>query len=152
MNKRMIAVALLALAVILPTRMLRAEEHGHGKKGEWKQKLGLTDDQVKKLDESRASEKTEMKPLREKKTALMAKLEEQIKNKAADADIKATLDEMAAAHKAMEASEEKFEDSRSAILTPTQQAKMMVHRIRHHEKEGKKEKCKAGKEKEDNDD
>jgi len=151
MNRRVIAVAILALALAPAMQTLRAEEHEQGKKHEWKEKLGLSDDQVKKLEDLRASEKAEMKPLRDKGHALVEKLEGQIKSKASDADIKATLDELAANHNSMEQIEDKSKESRSSILTPTQQAKMLVSRMKHHKKMEEAEKGKEKGEKEDED-
>jgi Spy/CpxP family protein refolding chaperone len=98
------------------------------------------------MDELKASQKAEMKPLREKADALIEKLKDQIKNKASDADIKGTLDEVTANHDAMKQIENKYEQSRSSILTPMQQAKMVVRRMKQHNKMEKKEK----KEKADN--
>ncbi len=138
--------AIMALALAPAIYTLRAEANENGKKHEWKGKLGLTEDQVKKMDELKASQKAEMKPLREKADALIEKLKDQIKNKASDADIKGTLDEVTANHDAMKQIENKYEQSRSSILTPMQQAKMVVRRMKQHNKMEKKEK----KEKADN--
>ena len=141
------AAALLAMTVLAASPALRAEERGHHDGKEWKQKFGLTDDQVKKLEDLDASEKGETKPLRDKHHALVEKLEGQIKAKASDSELKTTLADIADNHKAMEASENKFKASRDAIFTTTQQAKMMIHRMKEHEEKERKEKG----EKEDDD-
>jgi len=138
MKKRIVLAAILALALAPAMSTLRAEEQEqqeHGMKDKMKEKLGLTDDQVKKLDDLRASEKAEMKPLREKAHAIIEKLEGQVKSKASDSDIKATLDEAEANHAAVEQLEDKFKQSHQAILTPTQQAKMLLHRMKHERME-----------------
>jgi Spy/CpxP family protein refolding chaperone len=45
-----------------------------------------------------------------------------------DADIKATLDQVAKTRKALEAERDKFDANLASILTPTQRAKMLVAR------------------------
>jgi Spy/CpxP family protein refolding chaperone len=134
MYKKLIAaVVTLALAPAIPA--LRAEEpHQRHDKGEWKAKLGLSDDQVKKLDDVRTAEKDESKPLREKGHALIEKLKSQIAAKASDSDLKKTLNELAENHKAGEKIEDKYRQRRASIFTPTQQAQMLVARMEHRQK------------------
>ena len=59
----------------------------------------------------------------EKDRGLIAKLNDQVVNKAADADIQTTLNGLKANHNAMKEQMEKMQDQKDAILTPTQQGK-----------------------------
>ena len=150
MNRKLIATVVMMFALVPAVQTVRAEEHHE--KGEWKTKLGLSDDQVKKLDDLRASEKAERKPIREKHHALVEKLEGQIKSKASDADLKATLDDISANHEAGEKIEERYKQRRAEVLTPIQQAKMLVERMERHERMEKAEKGKEQKEGKEDDD
>jgi hypothetical protein len=75
MNKRIMAVAILTLVLTPTFQTLRAEmkEGGHGKRHEMKEKLGLSEDQEKKLADLRTAEKAELKPLHEKNKAVVEK-------------------------------------------------------------------------------
>ncbi len=95
-----------------------------------KDKLGLTDDQVSKLDAARKAHQEAVKPLRERMKADIAKLREQVKSKASDAEIKATLDDLDGAWKGLRGAMEKLKSDSAAILTPTQQAKMTLWHVR----------------------
>ena len=78
-----------------------------------KKRLELTDDQAAKFKDA------------------MKKLGEQLKAKAPDSDIQASLDSLKTAHKAVAAEEEKFHDGLS-FLTPTQRAKLLMGAMRMH--------------------
>lgn len=153
--KRFIRAA-LAAAVLIPGAWAlnaRAEGGDHdgpppheaGMMGEkmaekMKEKLGLTDDQAAKFKAAMKAHGDAVKPLHEKLRDGMKKLHGQVEAKASDADIKATLDSLKSTRKDMEAAQEKLHAEVSTILTPTQQAKMllgMMHRMHERMGEGK---------------
>ena len=103
-------------------------DHGDWDEGKMKAKLGLSDDQAAKLKALRASSKEAFKPVMEKDRGLMAKLNDQVVNKAADSDIEATLKDLKANRNAMKEQMEKMQDQKDAILTPMQRAKMLLAR------------------------
>ena len=97
--------------------------------------LAPTKDQVTKLKALRESGKEAFKSLMEKEHGLMAKLNDQVVNKAADAEIQTTLNDLKTNRSAMKDQMEKMQDQKAAILTPTQQAKMVLARrkmLKHH--------------------
>jgi Spy/CpxP family protein refolding chaperone len=102
--------------------------HGGWDEAKLKAKLGLTDDQAAKLKALRDSGKGAFKPFMEKERGLMAKLNDQVVNKAPDTEIQTTLKDLKTNRDAMKDQMEKMEDQKNAILTPTQQAKMMLGR------------------------
>lgn len=105
-----------------------------------KKALELTDDQAAKLKDAMKAHGEAMKPLWQQTKDAMKKLGEQLKSKAPDADIQASLDDLKSAHKAISAEEEKFRDGLASFLTPTQRAKMamgMAKRMRNMRQRGK---------------
>lgn len=141
-----------ATAMAFAASLLKAEESGKSdgkpkmdmccmegsKKGGdcegWKEKLGLTDDQTKKLDSIKEAKKAEIKPLFEKMHTLSKTLKKQLDVKASDSDIKVTLDELKSTRASLQSTMTKYRNQMSDLLTPTQQAKMFVCRMdgRHH--------------------
>jgi len=133
-------VMLLGILALSGSVVVRADESAapaaDSKEHSWdakkmQKKLGLTDDQVTKLNAVRDAEKSALKPSWDKQKDLMKKLKDQIANKAADSDIQATLSEIKANRKAMADQMEQFRSQREGILTPTQQAQMLLHRMKH---------------------
>lgn len=120
------------------------EHQGGGKMLErMKDKLGLTDEQAGKLQASMKAHHEAMRPLWLQAKDTMKKLGEQLKSKAPDAEIQASLDALKSAHKEIAAEDEKFRDGLASFLTPTQRAKMtlgMAMRMRRelgeHEEHG----------------
>lgn len=138
--KRMVCAA-LAAALLVPgswALRARANEEGEGmhpgmhhEMGEkmaerMKEKLGLTAEQEAKLKDVRKAHLEAMKPLGRKMKDGVKKLEDQLKAKASDAELQATLDSLKAARKEMSAEQERFHESLASFLTPAQQAKMVV--------------------------
>lgn len=137
-----IAVAGMLAVVLMAAMPLRADEntsskkdkskcemckmHDGGRHEHFKKMLGLTDDQAKKVEALKKDEKAEIKPLRDKVRTLSKKLEWQIAAKASDDDIKSTLDEARSARESMVSSMKKYRTQMNNILTPTQQAKLLV--------------------------
>ena len=91
-----------------------------------KEKLGLTDEQAGKLKDAMKAHHDAMTPLGQQMKDAVKKLADQLKNKAADADILASLDALKAARKAMADENEKLQDALAGFLTPTQRGKMAV--------------------------
>ena len=94
-----------------------------------KKRLELTDDQAAKFKDAMKAHHDAMQPLWESAKASMKKLGEQLKAKAPDSEIQASLDALKANHQAIAAEETKFQDGLS-FLTPTQRAKMLMGAMR----------------------
>lgn len=90
-----------------------------------KKRLELTDDQAAKFKDAMKARHDAMQPLWKQAKDDMKKLGEQLKAKAPDTEIQASLDSLKADHKAVAAEEDKFQDSLS-FLTPTQRAKLLI--------------------------
>ena len=142
--KRLICAA-LAAALLVPGMWAvsaRAHDEGDAHDGphpemgaRMKEKLGLTDDQAGKLKDAMKAHGEAAKPLHRKMRDTMAKLQDQLQDKASDGDIKATLDSLKGTRQAMSAEDEKLHSSLASFLTPTQQAKMLMGMMKHmHEK------------------
>ena len=132
-----LAGGLIAVFAAMPA--VRAEDQSPSMKyskhremtGEkWKEKLGLSDDQVAKLKSAMKARREAVEPLRKQLKEDMEKLGGQIKLKNSDSEIQATLDRMESTHKAMQAEREKFISSLKSFLTPTQRAKMLLSMTR----------------------
>jgi Spy/CpxP family protein refolding chaperone len=94
----------------------------------WKEELGLSETQVEKLKslhERRRDDRSFRRAVRD----LRQKLEDQIEDKASDADIAATLEQLEAAEARLREAREKQRTEREAILTPTQRAKLRLGRL-----------------------
>ena len=104
----------------------------HGKGDHFKEALGLTDEQVAKMRSINESRDKAIKPLRRKQRDLTMKLKDRIEDKASDAEIKPLLTEMRANREAIKAQAKQFRDEKNAVLTPTQQARMMLMKMHRH--------------------
>jgi Spy/CpxP family protein refolding chaperone len=91
-----------------------------------KAKLGLSDDQVSKLNDAQKSNLETLKPLHQNVQNDMKKLQEQVDSKASDSDIQSTLDDIQKNRKDMTSQMEKHHDEVTSILNPTQRAKFML--------------------------
>lgn len=91
-----------------------------------KEKLGLTDDQASKLKDLFKNQMEANKPLRDQMKIDMDTLQQKVDMKASDGDIKKLLDKLDGEQKQMQASRDKMKDQLRSILTPTQQAKMVL--------------------------
>jgi DNA repair exonuclease SbcCD ATPase subunit len=112
-----------------PPEAMSAPEH-ESAAAKWKDKLGLTDEQVDKLKAAMKARREAMEPLVKQMKGSMKKLQDQVKAKSADADIQAVLDELEQARQGMRAAMEKFKTD-TAFLSATQHAKMMLHYMHH---------------------
>ncbi len=99
----------------------------------WPKDLNLTPEQSNKLLAIHESARQSLKPLRDQEHALAEKLEIEVKSKAPDSEIQKTLDDLKAGRKAMIEQMERMENQKNAVLTPTQQAKMVLKHKKHME-------------------
>jgi Spy/CpxP family protein refolding chaperone len=147
MKTRTGSLLMAGLLMAAPGAVLRADDampamekqdHSFDAK-KMQKKLGLTDDQTVKLKAIAEAQKAAMKPLWDKQKDLTKKLKEQVDAKASDTDIQATLTELQTNRTAMRDQMEQFRTQKDAILTPTQQAKMLLHMHKgmHHDKDKK---------------
>lgn len=101
-------------------------------------KLGLSDEQMEKMKAAAKAHRETIKPLRKEMRADMKKLREQIKNRAGDAAVAATLGKLELTRKAIQAENEKMKAATDELLTPTQQAKMLLKMMKQmHDGPGK---------------
>jgi len=157
MKYRLAVVMALGLGMLAaPISQLRADDNspapqredtagshwGHNKEHKG---LELTKEQKEKLEALMKSEREAIKPLRRKQRDLRIKLADQIEDKAGDSDIKATLADLKANRKALMEQVDKFRAEKETILTPTQQAKMMLWMSGHRGMEmgNEKKECKC---------
>jgi Spy/CpxP family protein refolding chaperone len=112
-----------------------AAESGHRHAAPWmKEKLGLNDEQAKKLDAAWQEHREAVKPLREQLHKALKKIHGVLEIEASDKDIQAALDQVEKARGSLRAETDKHKKIIEALLTPTQRAKMLVMRekMRHH--------------------
>ncbi len=107
------------------------KEDGHK---DWKEKLGLTDEQSKKMEAIHTAQKAEMEPLHEKMRVLKEKLRWQVDAKATDKELKATLDELNASFTSVQSAEQKYRKQSEDVLTPSQQAKSFLFMSEHFDR------------------
>ncbi len=105
-------------------------DHPHGgwggPMGGLKEKLGLTDDQESQLKDLFKSQMDETKLLKDKVRLDTDTLRLKLDSKASDDEIKDTLDKLKAEKKELQAAHEKFQAKLDSILTPKQQAQMLL--------------------------
>jgi Spy/CpxP family protein refolding chaperone len=133
--KRLVCAALAAALLVPGMWAVSARAHDerseeqedHHEMGEQaKKKLGLTDEQAGKFKDAMKAHHDAMKPIGEKLKAGIKTLRDQVKAKASDDDLKATIASLKAVRQEMTAEQEKFHDSLASFLTPAQQAKMIL--------------------------
>jgi len=93
-------------------------------------KMGLTEDQQKKLKALGEKYGPQQKQLGEERRKLVKELAQKVKAEAKDADLQATLDAMAKNRASVEALRDKREKESRAILTPAQQAKFVLRMVK----------------------
>ncbi|MFA6315834.1 MAG: Spy/CpxP family protein refolding chaperone [Elusimicrobiota bacterium] len=95
-------------------------------KGRMAQRLGLTQEQADKMGELRKAQKEAVAPLRKKLKEETARLRELVRDEASDKEIAAVLSRVQETHKAIQAEQEKLKGKLAVLLTPSQQAKMLL--------------------------
>jgi len=151
MNHKWLMGTLTGLVLVSPLVQLRAQEEmpknndtkeARSDGGDHHNGLGLTDDQKSKFKSIKESEMKALKPLMRKQRDLTLKLKDQIEDNANDSDLKATLAALKSNHEAIKTQRIQFKNEKEALLTPLQQAKMVVWKMkghnswRHHERGG----------------
>lgn len=91
-----------------------------------KAQLVMNDEQTVKFKDAVKAHDDTMNPLARRMKDGDKKLAEQIKTKAPDADIQASLDGIKSARKAIFDEQERFQEGLAAFLSPLQRAKMIV--------------------------
>jgi Spy/CpxP family protein refolding chaperone len=94
--------------------------------GMLKKKLGLTDDQSEKLKALFKKQMEENKTLRDQTKIDMDTLQLKVDSKASEDEIHKLLDKLDTEHRSLQSSREKMKGKVREILTPTQQAKMLL--------------------------
>jgi|GEM_PF-1664140 len=97
-----------------------------GRLDKMKEKLSLTDSQVSQLKTLFKKQMENNKPLRDQERIDMDTLQQEVDANASDADIKKLLDKLDGERKTLQSSREKMTDQLRTILTPSQQAKMVL--------------------------
>jgi Spy/CpxP family protein refolding chaperone len=113
--------------------------NGPGMIERMKSKLDLSDEQVQKLKALVGTARKDGKPLREKLSEDVKVLARKLKDGARDSELTALLDKVQADHKALQAHRERQMEAVRKILSPTQQAKMVVRMSGRMARGGKKD-------------
>lgn len=135
--------ALAAGILLLGTMPLHADKamkKGMGEKGkmmsQMKDDLGLTDDQAAKMKAIHKENHEATKALRNKVDADLANLKVLVDKKASDTELSALIATLKSDHEALQAAEKKHRDAMQQILTPLQQAKMVIQMGEHRHGKG----------------
>ncbi|MFA5140909.1 MAG: hypothetical protein WC728_16910 [Elusimicrobiota bacterium] len=104
-------------------------EGGKGVKAKAMERLGLSEDQVKKLEGLKDAKEDAVASLHDDLRKQMRTLRRQVRDEAADKDIQGTLSGIEKLHKSIRSEEEKFIESLKSVLTPGQQARMLLARV-----------------------
>ena len=94
-------------------------------------KLELTDDQAKQMKALHKADQDANKALMDKMETDIASLKALLKKKASDADLSALISTLKDDHKAMQEAMQANHEAMMQILTPVQQAKMVLHMHEH---------------------
>ncbi len=94
-------------------------------------KLGLTDDQQAKMKELFKSRGEDMKPLKDHVQLDRDTLRLQVDSNASKSELTSTMEKLSNDQKALRSSQEKFQDKLKSILTPKQQAQMILFKGGH---------------------
>jgi Spy/CpxP family protein refolding chaperone len=134
-KKTLLGAALVAALALGTGKSLIAMSHegeGHeGKGAKMMEKLGLSKEEAAKVQEARKKHRDTMRPLNSKRRDLMEKLEDQVEDKAKDSEISATLGQLEAAQKDIHAAQASHIAEMKTLLTPMQQAKVLLGMKRH---------------------
>jgi TolA-binding protein len=94
----------------------------------WKEKLGLSADQDRKLVAALESKDTDLQPRRDELRGAMRRLQTQVTENAAEKDVEATLQRLARLRRLIALREDQFDAETASFLTPSQSAKLLVWR------------------------
>jgi Spy/CpxP family protein refolding chaperone len=128
--KKLLGIVLTAALFLGSLGVAKAQEapqaSGAEKILQIKEKLGLSDEQVAKLKTMVQSEKAELAPMVKQQLADLKTLGEKVKANAPDAELSPILDKMEARRQNIESVKSKYIGEARTILTPTQQAKVVL--------------------------
>lgn len=93
---------------------------------DWKKYFALTPDEKPKFDQANKDKSDKVKAAKEDQEKATETLRGQVDSKASDDQIKGTFSQVRAASQAIHAAEDGFWTQASSILTPTQQAKLLL--------------------------
>lgn len=149
--KATLVAVVIASALFVPNAYTENKEEGVKKMPhhemtaeQWKEKLGITDEQAEKLKAAKKAKHEALKPLWEQSIESLKELRSQVENKASDEQIQVTLDKLTGIHKAIQTENEKFNNEAASFLTPTQRAKLMLVMVhKHHARAAKNRKHKG---------
>lgn len=130
--KRIVSALFAGMLLLAAPAMHADDKKGHDPHAQWdrfdmlKKRLGLTADQVSQWKDAEKGDREQGKLLKDKTKADEASLAVLVDEKASDDDLKAGLDLLEKDHQAMQASREKKIGTLKGILTPMQQAKLVM--------------------------
>lgn len=102
--------------------------------GKRAKKLGLTEEQAKKIRELRKEAREAVKPLRKELKEKMRELKRQVRAMEGDDKIAATLKDVEKARKALRSAKEKQRGKIESLLTPGQRAKVLLAQAKRGKK------------------
>ena len=105
-----------------------AESGHHRMADRMKEKLGLNDEQAKKLDAAWQEHRKAVESLQEQLHKALRKVHGELEIEAPDKDIQTALDQVEKARESLRAEADKLKKNMEALLTPTQRAKMLLMR------------------------
>jgi Spy/CpxP family protein refolding chaperone len=133
MKNSTLAVLLSCLVVSASLALSARADEKEGPSGEhpkmervWGEKLGLSKEQEAKLKQAHEDEAAALKPLRRELRDSLAKLHDQLEDKASDKDLQASLDRVEKARKALRDEREKAREKTATILTVQQRARIAL--------------------------
>lgn len=131
------AVLMFALGAVVPPSSPAAAadpavdyplEHGIDAGDLWKDKLGLSAEQVRKFTALENEKALRLKPLRELLRNGMVKVQSQLAENASESDVQDSLQQLLQLHRAIADRSERIDAGLSTFLAPSQRAKLLVWR------------------------
>jgi Spy/CpxP family protein refolding chaperone len=112
----------------------RAEDpHEHGGSSEWKARwaehMGLSEEEAGKLEAGHKEARKAMKPLHRELRDAMTKLRDQVEDEAGDDALKATLERVEKARRALAAEHDRAKAKLAELLPPAKRAKLILSRM-----------------------
>ncbi|MDP3541043.1 MAG: Spy/CpxP family protein refolding chaperone [Elusimicrobiota bacterium] len=93
---------------------------------QWKDKLGLSEEQSRRFTALENERAARLKPLRELLRSEMVKLQAQVSDNASEREVEETLEQVLQIHRAIAESTEHFDAGFAAFLSPSQRARLLV--------------------------
>ncbi len=122
------------LAALLPFSAWGANVKKTSGKGRWMESLGLSPAQVPKLLEVLGTRREKLSPLFSRRRQILAQLSQELKAKAPESKIQATLQSFDEVKARMRKANEDFIEGENAVLTPLQRARLIVTRSQRFQK------------------